>query len=1579
MIPKWEDSVAVEDSEAMPRWEDSEPIEAMPTAPPVSDRQERASLITQRGPEARMAQAAQQEAITAAGKDSDEVVMQLQSLVDKGDTGFIDPAVLAQYRHKITFPEQKKGAAKVDPAVSKRIEDRQQTPVEPLPESMFAPSNIAAGIKNAGRDALGYAPEQALALTTQAIDFFPGLMRGAKETARSLWTFAIGEENTQAIEQLSYKIPVLGDILKKGDELLDASGKLRRESSELLMKEAIEQGGMTGAAVASLVESIESTLMTLKTMKGLGVGYGGQAGVKSTLKAAGVRATLMAATTEGLSPSERLKAAGLGFAYQATPALSGTIGKWTKSDAIAKVTDIASNFGITAPQWAGMMDTGYAKAEAAGKPDMGFFYGLLEAIKAAGSDVVFGIMTQAFHEQGKTGAVRAMEDVARKAGVKPRFAEPPAKVAADTVDFKPLGEVETEPVKPLTVEPKKVPDAIPKPVSAEVAPPVAELPAKPTVAPARMPQEPSEPTWEGSRPVTPAEQKAKGLLAWFAAGDRIGMKMERFLKTKGLAWDTLPKRGTPEGNALNAEWRAWDKANIDQPAEPEASKPAEPVAQRGTKLKSGAALDIYFNEQINYGGETRSRGSVIVEMQKDGIPQKQIDAYMMGAKTLAQPAESAGKRASGEKPLTDFEVRYTTKDGNRGKTWVQAEDAQLAVSKAQKQFNEEGTGDKVTSAVKSKMPMTEPVVTKPIPIPGMKEAAAEAEKVAKGPGLAGGPGAAAVAGEGEFAPRGKVRGRDPEGGITSIRNRQTDMEREQLGLPKADPIIRRTFPKVHDQVVRELDNDPTVGKRLIDDLRQKPRALTDREDCILLREQVQAQAEYNRAAQETNKAKESGNTKAQSEAEARLGVALDNLFDVYQVGRKAGTETARGLNARKMFVDENFDIVSLQLQKRAANGGEPLTRNQMTEVERIKSEYDKTKKALDDLQARYDATKKANKSTIVVEKSLRDAQKAHTGVVKKWQDGLKRSRRDPKRWEQAVDEYISDKKMTIPADELNRVKAELRDAAKIADEQGRDAAVARALNRLVSYIPLKTGDWFDAYIYTNMLSNPMSHARNILGNLTNQMALRPLGLLMRGDIRGAGTYLKHSLKTVLDGSAWQQAIAAIGSGKPAKMVEVMSDLPQNAPAIERLKRQMAIAKRTKGPENIIGKAAWKSLNWVSDFMQASDVYVGRMIEAGETARLIQRGESADYAKQRGRTLASEYLYHDRLGQPDKSLDQVTRTMGHIGIALDHLRRIPGVPGRIFKMVVPFLKTPVKIAQFNAQTSFLGFIGANRNRIARARYDAKSFADIEAQLRNERAKSKPDMERVEELANQIEDINYTSGERYGKAMVGTALTALGSIWAANGNIAWNAPEDKRARELFYDSGRRPYSFRIGNKWIPMMWLGPGMISFAIPAAIRDIAIDDPESIDDAVIEKTVKLMLAVPNMLINQLPLEGMASLMNILKGREDYTFKRFAGTTATQVIPLSGMMRFIKNLIDPTYRKAITIEDVIKAGIPGLSEHIQARKDSEGLDAKADVWSALMPYKIGKLNLEKEEALQDRLEYLRERKRAEVAASKEME
>lgn len=66
-----------------------------------------------------------------------------------------------------------------------------------------------------------------------------------------------------------------------------------------------------------------------------------------------------------------------------------------------------------------------------------------------------------------------------------------------------------------------------------------------------------------------------------------------------------------------------------------------------------------------------------------------------------------GKVAEVKQKLIDFQVNYLQKNGkDRGKTWIQAKDVRSARNEIQKEFDTEGTGEKVTSAIKSKIDLT---------------------------------------------------------------------------------------------------------------------------------------------------------------------------------------------------------------------------------------------------------------------------------------------------------------------------------------------------------------------------------------------------------------------------------------------------------------------------------------------------------------------------------------------------------------------------------------------------------------------------------------------------------------------------------------------------------------------------------------------------------------------------------------------------------------------------------------------------------------------------------------------------------
>lgn len=195
---------------------------------------------------------------------------------------------------------------------------------------------------------------------------------------------------------------------------------------------------------------------------------------------------------------------------------------------------------------------------------------------------------------------------------------------------------------------------------------------------------------------------------------------------------------------------------------------------------------------------------------------------------------------------------------------------------------------------------------------------------------------------------------------TSIKNAQVDVERAQRGLPPAIEPARRSFGKVWDEAMAKIDHDPFYPDTLLDELRAKPRSLTDTEDAVLLRHQIDLQNEYGKATRDLAQAAEDAKTfpnrmDAVESEKARVAALSDQLLDLYNIGKKVGTETGRGLNARKMMAFEDYSLAKMELDRRAINDGERLTDEQQAETVRLNQKIEQTQKAFDDFTTQAEA------------------------------------------------------------------------------------------------------------------------------------------------------------------------------------------------------------------------------------------------------------------------------------------------------------------------------------------------------------------------------------------------------------------------------------------------------------------------------------------------------------------------------------------------------------------------------------------------------------------------------------------------
>lgn len=590
----------------------------------------------------------------------------------------------------------------------------------------------------------------------------------------------------------------------------------------------------------------------------------------------------------------------------------------------------------------------------------------------------------------------------------------------------------------------------------------------------------------------------------------------------------------------------------------------------------------------------------------------------------------------------------------------------------------------------------------------------------------------------------------------------------------------------------------------------------------------------------------------------------------------------------------------------------------------------------------------------------------------KFKSELERDKRNGDDWVEAMRSYLGERKVTLDEKQQASYEQRLREASKMEDGAARDDAIMEVMNEVVQHTPIKAGEWFEQYVYSNMLSGPKTHERNIWGNMVNALVTRPVSLMSgAGESRmDAARYVGAVFKAIISGTAQRAAREAMTSGEQGKFVETMKQVSDDATEVQKKQQLFERRKRIEGPKSWVGRKLWGANTFIGRLMFAEDVYFGSIIEAGEKARLMANGISEDVALDRAKKIADVYLYRDKIvADSDKSLSTIEQLIERAGYGLDHIRQTPGFIGKAIKVgVIPFLRTPVKIAQFNAAFTPLSYISANRNRIAKARFgDDNTYDAMVKKLEAEIAKQEPDMELVNKLEGDIDAVDTTSAERYAKANTGLFLTTLGMVLAASGNTTWAAPNDAKAKKLFFDAGYKPYSFRIPgtNRWIPMLYLGPGALALMMPAAFRETWLSNPDTVSDNVMQKMFKTALSIPLMMLDQLPLEGLSSIYNTIQGREDWNLNKIVGRSVLQVTPASGLLSWIKELVDPKLRKGPTVGDTIKAKIPGLSESVDALKNSDNLDATITLADALLPYKIGETDEDYEERYQKRLDKLR--------------
>lgn len=494
---------------------------------------------------------------------------------------------------------------------------------------------------------------------------------------------------------------------------------------------------------------------------------------------------------------------------------------------------------------------------------------------------------------------------------------------------------------------------------------------------------------------------------------------------------------------------------------------------------------------------------------------------------------------------------------------------------------------------------------------------------------------------------------------------------------------------------------------------------------------------------------------------------------------------------------------------------------------------------------------------------------------------------------------------TKPIQDLNKVDTDfitkkMAEVTKLPDGEAKEKAIKEVLERIGSKVPPGASELIDAYRYQNMLSSPRTQMRNIFSNIVQTVISRPavLAASVPVDFIQATLFGKERTRYLKELPAYYRGVVNAAPNAWLAAKEVW----QGTRKIENIDLQAV--KNTQLP---------KGLTVVARGMEGADQFFKTFISSGEYAAAKARGLSDADALKQAEEISTYSLF--RSDTDAKNLTGQGRLLSAIDNATDALT-VSGKKVPALRWFVPFVRTPMNFAkQWIEYTPGIG------------------------------------------LLNLPGSKNKT--ELLAKQMIGSTIFTTGAVLAQNGRTTWAAPTNAKEKELFYASGKKPYSIKIGEQWVPMSYLGPYALAMGIPAAHHYYQKESRTALTDSQLEVMGRTLRGGVELFANQTFLSGLGGFVKTVSGDEDYTLPSVLGFTASQTLPVSGLVRWVNNyFIDPVYRKSSGFVEQIQKDLPILSKQLPAFKKPTGEDSTRDMKNAILPFDITESDPTYDEALQ---------------------
>ena len=470
-------------------------------------------------------------------------------------------------------------------------------------------------------------------------------------------------------------------------------------------------------------------------------------------------------------------------------------------------------------------------------------------------------------------------------------------------------------------------------------------------------------------------------------------------------------------------------------------------------------------------------------------------------------------------------------------------------------------------------------------------------------------------------------------------------------------------------------------------------------------------------------------------------------------------------------------------------------------------------------------------------------------------------------------------------------------------------------------------------MYSSMLSGPITHFRNAIGN-TYALIERPLSVLIAGDSHQKAAALAgfHAMRTsVADAFEVFNKTLKTGESVQVNRKFVLDDAYTKA-ALENMKM---VAKSE--PEQL-------AVNWLEtiynfhnngfiqtpsrllmaadDFFKhlnarqkvASDAMYKASMEGGGTNNI--EGNFKSYLKEYSKKINpinGEIVDDDLLDYVQRATFQ-DDPGGLVGKMALFLEEVP-----FSKIFLPFVRTPVNILRYTAEhTPVFNRFSAEYKRV---------------------------MEGSDELLK---------AEMRGREAIGKMTVFSAGVLAMSGAMTGNGPIDKEERKIWLLENQ-PMSLKVGNRWVSYQSLEPLSTIMAVVADAGMLARMGGQTWAEKIIGQ---LAYSVAAAMTEKSFLAGLSSLSAALDPKNITDENQIINgllNTSNNFLPYAGARRALSNSLDP-YMKEVddNLKKALSTALPlyKLSQpnHTDIFSGKPMEVAGGGIWNANSPFRMRKIN-----------------------------